>query len=102
MGGEHDARDIGADIDLLLDTLLAEWRDVAELAEEPTSLDPADQELYQLEWTLAEERLKQLRGYTQAALLSPTQQCRYDELEQLITRYRPKLATLFEDRRVAP
>ena len=102
MGGEHDARDIGADIDLLLDTLLAEWRDVAELAEEPTSLDPADQELYQLEWTLAEERLKHLRGYAQAALLTPAQQRRYNELEQLIAHYRPTLETLFEDRRVAP
>ncbi len=96
------ARNTSADIDLLLDTLLAEWRDVAALAEEPTPLDPADQELYQLEWTLAEERLKQLRRYAREALLTPTQQCRYDELEQLITRYRPKLATLFEDRRVAP
>ncbi len=96
------ARDAIADIDLLLGTLLAEWRDVAELAEEPTPLDPADQELYQLEWTLTEERLKQLRGHAQVALLTPAQQRRYDELEQLIARYRPTLETLFQDRRVAP
>ena len=32
----HVARDTSADIDLLLDNLLAEWEDVAELAEEPT------------------------------------------------------------------
>ncbi len=96
------ARDTSADIDVLLDILLAEWRDVAELAEEPTPLDPADQELYLLEWTLAEERLKQLQGYAREALLTPMQQRRYDELEQLITRYRPTLETLFQDRRVAP
>ena len=47
------ARDTGANIDLLLDILRAEWRDMAGLAEEPTSLDPAGQERYRLEWTLA-------------------------------------------------
>ena len=102
MRGGSRSPNTSADMDVLLDSLLAEWEDVAELAEESTTLDPADQELYQLEWTLAEEQLKQLRENAQEALLTPTQQCRYDELERLITRYHPTLETLFQGPRGSP
>ncbi len=86
-------RSTAAEIEFLLSTLLDEWQDVTELADQWPTLDTAEKEDFQLEWTLTEERLERMRGIASLDLTA-TQRARYCELLKLVAQNRPVLESL--------
>lgn len=86
-------RPTAAEIDFLLSTLFDEWQDVTELAHQWPTLDAAEKEDFQLEWTLTEERLERMQVIASHGLTA-AQWDRYRELLKLVAQNRPILETL--------
>lgn len=78
-------------------TFLGEWKDIPVVAVEWEEWEDHEQLDFVLEWTIREDRLHQLQGWCEQGLFTPVQQARYDELLQLVTRYRPMLEQRLKD-----
>ena len=89
--------EIIARVDSHLDYLVGEWEDVPNVAEEWETWDAVERVHYRIDWPVAEERLRDLQGYVEQGLLTPTQQERYAQLLDMVARYRPLLDRLMAD-----
>ncbi len=85
-------------IDPYLDYLFREWEYVPELAREWAEWDELDRLDYVVEWPIREDRLHELAQWAEQGLLTPEQRARYDMLLRLVSRHRPVLEALFDDR----
>jgi hypothetical protein len=83
--------------DRFLSYLESEWEGVPTLAEEWDELDDLDKMVFDQEWVIREDRLRDLRGWAENGLLTRNQQARYEELLKLIGEHRPMLDRLFEE-----
>ena len=81
-------------IDHLLSRSTAEWNELPEVEAEIDSWDQMDQIDFVEEWTLAEERLLQLARFANSETFTEDQQERYDQLLQVVARYRPIIVRL--------
>jgi predicted NUDIX family NTP pyrophosphohydrolase len=84
-------------IDYHLDYLLREWWSLPAIAAEWDTWEDLDQLVFVLEWPIREDRLHQLQEWVRVGLLTPTQQSRYRELLNLMSKYRPMLDRLLSD-----
>lgn len=86
------------DIDPHLDYRFRSWQSVPEDADWWPGMDPAEQEVFHLEWAgIMGNRLRELRGWAEGGALTPAQRERYDELPQPADRHRPILARRLGD-----
>jgi hypothetical protein len=91
------ARSAQPDIDYHLDYQFRAWRSVPEYAEWWPDMDVVDKEVFHLEWVgITESRLADLRQWAEEGRLSLAQRARYDELLQLVAKYRPVVDGLLE------
>jgi len=83
--------------DRFLSYLESEWGGIAALAEEWDEFDNLDKIVFDQEWVIRVDRLRDLRRWAEKGLLTPEQQARYQELLKLIEQYRPTLERLLEE-----
>lgn len=88
------ASSLEARIDYLLDYLLARWDELPDIANEWDSWDAVAREVFDLEWSLKEERLEELDRLASSLQLTASQTARYSHLKELVARNRPMLSTL--------
>lgn len=86
-----------ATVDHYLDYLLRTWESVPLDAREWEEWDEHSRFAYGFDWGVPDDRLHQLRGWSEQGFLTPAQRTRYDRLQELVTRYRPLLAKLLDD-----
>lgn len=78
-------------IDWLLDRSMRTWRSVSQDAEEFSAWSDPEKSDYLLEWDVEEDRLGQLEQLAWQGVLTVEQRKRYDELQSLVSEYRPLL-----------
>lgn len=76
-------------IDWLLDYLFGQWEDIRWMATELEELEHHVRVDFWAEWPLKVDHLAQLDSFVERGMLSPEQQARYDELQQVIEEWRP-------------
>jgi len=84
-------------VDRSIDYLAREWEAVPGVAAAWDKWAEEDHLDFVLEWPLREDRLLQLRQFSDEGRLSARQRRRYIELEDLVQRHRPALARLLAD-----
>jgi hypothetical protein len=90
-------RDVTADVDWLLDYLLAEWEDIPNIAREWPAWTTIDRIHALIDWPVVESNLRALEDYAAQDILTPAQTERYTRLHALVTKYRPLLQRLMQD-----
>ena len=81
-------------IERFLKYALGEWSSVPEYAAEFDSWDWLDQIVFVHEWDIRESAVAELTRYAQEGLLTPDQRTRYEELQSLVARHRPRIEEL--------
>ena len=81
-------------IERFLKYALDEWSSVPEYAAEFDSWDWLDQIVFVHEWDIRESAVAELTRYAQEGLLTPDQWTRYEELQSLVARHRPRIEAL--------
>ena len=82
-------------VEKYLDYLEREWARVPQIAAEWAGWDEDDRLEFQVEWGIRDDRLADLGRFTRIGLLLPDQEARFDRLQELIARNRPRLEHLF-------
>jgi hypothetical protein len=90
------ARDVTADVDWLLDYLLAEWEDIPNIAREWPTWTKIDRIHALIDWPVVESNLRALEDYAAQGILTPAQSEQYTRLHVLVTKYRPLLQQLMQ------
>ncbi len=83
------------DVDYHLDYQFRSWESVPEYTEWWSDMDASQREAFHLEWMgITEDRLRQLREWSDQGVLTPSQQSRYEDLMRLVAEQRPGLEAL--------
>ncbi|MGH2369437.1 MAG: hypothetical protein ACRDI2_14695 [Chloroflexota bacterium] len=88
--------DVAADVDDLLAYLTRHWRAIPDIARDWPTWDPVDQDVFDLEWTIKEERLAHLQQHAARGQLTAAQHAQYDALLKLVAANRPLLQQLLK------
>ena len=83
-----------AEIDRLLHYSYTAWSAVPEYSAEIDSWDLLEQIDFVHEWSIQEDALGTLADYADKELLTPDQRRRYEELQTLVVRHRPRIEEL--------
>ena len=83
-------------IDHYLSYLLREWEGIPHLAAEWADWDELSRLTFDVNWTVPEDRLHQLRQWAKEGRLTPEQTDRYEELLKLVEQHRPTLERLLD------
>lgn len=84
------------DIDSTLEWSLRVWRALPEAAEEIEYWTPAERLDFLYEWPLEEQKLAELREYSEKGLMNPLQERRYRTLEEAVAQNRHLIDELQE------
>lgn len=74
------------DIDSTLEWSLRVWRALPEVAEEIEGWTPVERLDFLYEWPLEEQKLAELREYSEKGLMNPLQERRYRTLEEAVAQ----------------
>ena len=87
---------VEADVDYHLQYQADAWASIPEVVEAWEEMDPAEREVFHLEWVgITEARLKQLgKGQQDTGRLTPDQQARYAQVCALVSQHRPTVERL--------
>jgi hypothetical protein len=84
-------------VDRSLDYLLAEWRAMPRIVAAWETWDEHERLVFVVDWPVFDDRLNRLRKTIAEGGLTPDQEPRYRELENLVDRYRPLLDRLLAE-----
>lgn len=83
-------------VEHLLNYLDDHWNELSEIERAwDTEMDDIDKEVFQLEWTIKDDKLARLHELAATGALNPQQRDRYDALLRLVAQRQPLLERLF-------
>lgn len=86
--------EIRASIDWYLDGLARKWGEALDTMRDWESLDPLDQDVFDVEWPLTLDYLDRLREYRRQSLFSPRQERRFQELKKSLYDHESELEVI--------